>query len=265
MGGHSAQVAEAWAVTSPDPWFIALGILAAVLVGLSKGGLPVVGMLAVPILSLRMSPLQAAGLLLPIYVASDLFGLWAYRRDFSARNLKILIPSAVFGIAVGWATASWVSHAWVTLLIGAIGLVFSLNNVRQRWRKSLPKREADVPRGLWWGSLTGFTSFISHAGGPPFQVYVLPQQLDKMVFAGTSTILFAVVNAVKLVPYWALGQLSLSHLRITLLLIPPAVLATLAGVRLVRCLPEAVFFRFVNLALLLVSVKLLWDGVQAMT
>jgi uncharacterized membrane protein YfcA len=116
---------------------------------------------------------------------------------------------------------------------------------------------------LFWGTISGFTSFVSHAGAPPYQMYVLPQRLDKMIFAGTSTILFAIVNAVKLVPYWALGQLSVDNLEIAALLFPFGIAATFAGVRLVRILPEVLFYRLVRTALLLISLKLVYDGFAA--
>ena len=83
-----------------DSYFVLAG-LAALLVGLSKGGLPTVGMLAVPLLSLFMSPVKAAVLLLPIYIISDVVSVWLYRKNFSAPNLKILIPAGVLGVCIG--------------------------------------------------------------------------------------------------------------------------------------------------------------------
>ena len=246
-----------------DLVFFLAAVPAAMLVGLSKGGLPIVGMLGVPILALVVSPVEAAGLLLPIFVVSDLFGLWAYRRSFSRRNLAILVPGAVVGIALGWATAARVPEAAVTLVVGLIGLVFAIERLLAAGRNR-PARPADVPRGLFWGALTGFTSFVSHSGAPPYQAYVLPQHLDKMVYAGTTTIFFAIVNAVKLVPYWALGQLSFEALRSTAVLFPAAIAATFAGVHLTRRLSEALFFRLVLAALALVSVKLVWDGARGL-
>jgi uncharacterized membrane protein YfcA len=250
-------------MTSADLLFYAAALPAAMLVGLAKGGLPVVGMLGVPVLALVVSPVQAAGLLLPIFVVSDWFGLWAYRRDWSARNLAILLPGALVGIGLGWATAAWVSEAAVTLTVGLIGLGFvadrALNAGRER-----PARPADVPRGLFWGAITGFTSFVSHSGAPPFQMYVLPQRLPKLVFAGTSTIFFTIVNAVKLVPYWVLGQLSLDNLEAMLVLFPAAIAATFAGVRLTRRIPEKLFFRLILVALAIVSVKLVFDGTRGL-
>jgi uncharacterized membrane protein YfcA len=246
-------------MTSADLVFYLAALPAAVLVGLSKGGLPMVGMLGVPVLALAVSPIQAAGLLLPIFVVSDWFGLWAYRKEYSARNLWILIPSSLAGVGLGWATAAWIPEAAVTLLVGVIGLAFVAERIATH-HKVRPPRPADLPRGIFWGLLTGFTSFVSHSGAPPYQAYTLPQRLPKMIFAGTSTILFAVVNAVKLIPYWALGQLTLDSVEQIAILIPPAVAATFLGVRLTRFIPEDLFFRFVMVALAVVSVKLSWDG-----
>ncbi|KLK90584.1 membrane protein [Microvirga vignae] len=241
--------------------FYAVAIPAAMLVGLAKGGLPVVGMVSVPLLALVTSPLEAAGLLLPIYVITDMFGLWFYRRDYDPRNLKILTPAAIAGVGVGWATASFVTEASVAVLVGSVGIAFCLNNWLRRHAPIKPQ-PADVGRGLFWGALSGFTSFVSHAGGPPYQLYVLPQRLEKMIYAGTTTILFAIINATKLVPYWALGQLSPASLRSSALLVPAGILATLVGVRLVRIIPEREFFVVVQTGLLLLSLRLTYQGLS---
>lgn len=239
--------------------FWMLAAAAAFLVGMGKGGLPVVGMLAVPVLALVISPVTAAGLLLPVYVVSDMFGLYAYRHDFNLRVLLIIVPSATVGIALGWATASIVPEAWVTALVGVIGVAFALN-LLLRQKAGQQARPADIPRGSFWGVVTGFTSFVSHSGGPPYQVYTLPLKMPKTVYAGTSTIAFAFINAIKLVPYWALGQFSSENLHVAVLLMPIAAAAVFAGVRLVKVLPEKLFFQLITWALLLVSIKLLWDG-----
>jgi uncharacterized protein len=241
-------------------FFYAVALLAAVLVGASKGGLPMVGMLGVPVLALATSPVHAAGLLLPIFVVTDMFGLWAYRREYDRRNLMILVPATTVGVAIGWATASIVPEWLVTLIVGLIGLAFSLN-YWLRGRHAVTPHAADIPRGAFWGTVSGFTSFVSHAGAPPYQMYVLPQRLDKMIYAGTTTILFAIVNAVKLVPYWALGQLSLANLKTVAALFPFAIAATFLGVKLTRVIPQDIFFRLVIGALFLVSLKLIYDVV----
>src|SRR5688572_30209710 len=112
--------------------FVVCASLAAIFIGLSKGGVPMIGMLGVPVLALVISPIRAAALLLPIYVVTDMFGLWAYRREFSGRNLAILVPAAIAGIGFGWATATMVSDTFVTLLVGLIGLAYCFDLWRKR-------------------------------------------------------------------------------------------------------------------------------------
>ncbi|MDP2079977.1 MAG: sulfite exporter TauE/SafE family protein [Pseudotabrizicola sp.] len=241
--------------------FWSAAVIASVLVGMSKGGLPAVGMLGVPVLALVVNPVTAAGLLLPVYVLSDMFGLYAYRHAFDRRVLAILVPGMVAGVVVGWATATLVPAWAVTALVGGIGFVFALNLLLRRKGPVAP-RPARVGPGLLWGSVTGFTSFVSHSGAPPYQVYTLPLGMTKTVFAGTSTIAFAILNAVKLVPYWHLGQLSPTNLKVAVVLMPVAAAAVFLGVKLVKWLPEAAFFRFVTWALLALSAKLIWDGVS---
>lgn len=244
------------------PGFWMAAVAAAVCVGAGKGGIPIVGMLSVPILALTISPVTAAGLLLPVYVVSDMFGLWAYRRDFDGRVLAIILPGAMAGVAAGWAAASMVPENWVRVLVGLIGVIFALNLIL-RGNPDGPPRRAALGPGLFWGAVTGFTSFVSHSGGPPYQVYTLPLKMTKTVFAGTSTIAFAVINAVKLIPYWHLGQLSAATMKVALMLMPIAAGAVFAGVWLVKILPDKLFFRLVIWALLILSVQLLWTGLRA--
>jgi uncharacterized membrane protein YfcA len=232
--------------------------MAAAMVGLSKGGLPTVGMLSVPILSLFMSPLQAVVLLLPIYIISDMVGLWLYRKHFSAVNLKILVPAGVGGVLVGWLTASLVSDTAVKMMIGLMGVGFVLNAWRKRHAETAP-RPNSWGKGLLWGGLSGFTSFISHAGGPPFQVYLLPQKLPKLVFAGTSTLFFAIINLAKLGPYHLLQPYGTTELMGALVLIPFALAGTVAGAYLTRKIADDWFFKWVQVGLLAISVKLIVD------
>lgn len=246
-----------------EVWFWLAAVVAASMVGMGKGGIPIVGMLAVPVMALVMNPIVAAGMLLPVFVVSDMFGLYAYRREFDRRVLAIVVPAATVGVGIGWATASLVSEAAVTLLVGVIGLAFALNLILRRPAVDERKR-AEVAPGLFWGAVSGFTSFVSHAGAPPYQVYTLPLGMPKAVFAGTSTIAFAIINAVKLIPYYALGQLNPGNLKMAAVLAVPAVIAVFAGVGLVRRMPERLFFRLVVWALLLISLKLVWDGARGL-
>ena len=110
-------------------FFWTLIILSAIFVGMGKGGLPVVATLGVPSLSLIMSPVAAAGLLLPVYIVSDIFALSAYRRDFNREVLKIGIIGMSFGVIIGGMTAHIVVEWMVTALIGMMGFIFAVNKL----------------------------------------------------------------------------------------------------------------------------------------
>lgn len=239
--------------------FWAVAVIASVLVGMSKGGLPGVGALAVPVLALVISPVLAAGLMLPVYVVSDWFGLYAYRREFDRRVLLIAMAGMTLGVGIGWATASRVSDDWVTALVGVISVAFALQQLLLRPALAAARR-AGAAAGMFWCTIAGFTSFVSHTGGPPYQVWTMPLGMKKAVFAGTATIAFAYVNAIKLVPYYFLGQINLHSLSVAAVLMPVAAAAVYGGYWLVRVLPEKLFFRVVTWSLLLIGLHLIWKG-----
>ena len=247
-------------MSSADLAFWGLALLASFLVGASKGGLPLVGVLSVPLLSLVMPAGQAAGLTLPIYILSDVYGLWIYRQEFDKRNLAILIPAGAIGILAGYLTAHITNEDMVKFLVALIGLAYCADAVSKTWR-TVPTKPADLPRGIFWGTIAGFTSFVSHAGGPPYNMFVLPQRLSKMIYAGTTTIVFAAVNLMKLPPYIALGQVNLGSLQICAVLAPLALFGAWAGYRLTTVVPEKLFFRAVEITLFLVALLLLDESV----
>jgi uncharacterized protein len=250
---------------SQDFWFWTLAALATFFVGASKGGLPGVGILGVPILAQVISPVVAAGMLLPLLVISDWYGLWLYRKNYDAWNIKLISVSACIGIALGWATAHFNSDALVKFIVGLIGIWYTADLVRKsRVNSEAAARPADIPRGVFWGSIAGFTSFVAHAGGTPYQMFMLPQKLDKMTYAGTATITFTIINALKLPPYWMLGQINTTSLQQGLYLAPVALFGAWAGFRLTKILPEKIFFKCVEVALFLVSLKLIWDAFKGL-
>lgn len=244
----------------PIDSYLILASLGALLIGMSKGGLPMVGMMSVPLLSLVMSPVKAAVLLLPLFVISDVVGVWLYRRQYSAPNLKILIPAGVMGVFIGWLTASMISDQTIKFIIGLVGVGFCLQ-IWFRRGQSLEPQPANKVKGYFWGIVAGFTSFISHAGGPPFQIYMLPQKLPKAEFAGTATILFAIINLSKILPYQNLSPYSQEDLMKAAVLVPMALLGTYLGAYLTRRINDVWFYKLVQIGLFLVSCKLIWDAV----
>ena len=244
-----------------DPLFYAAAIPAVVLLGLAKGGFSGLGLLSMPLLSLVLSPVQAAAIILPILLVQDAVSVWVYRHSWDRRNVMILVPSAILGTGTGYLLAAQVSDAAIRLAVGLIAVGFALRRIVLERRKTPPApTRSDVPRGIFWGWVTGFTSMIAHAGGPPFQIYVMPQRLPRDIFVGTGAIFFAVNNWMKVPPYFALGQLTAGNLATAAVLFPLAIASTWAGVRLVRYVSGERFYTFVYILLVFVGAKLIWDG-----
>jgi uncharacterized membrane protein YfcA len=241
-----------------DPFFWLVIIPAVTFLGLSKGGFAGIGMASTPLLALVLPPLKAAAILLPILLVQDAISVWVYRREWSLWNLKVLTPGAVIGVAAAWLLAAHVSEAFVRLAIGLIGVGFSLNT----WLSRFPEQAArpNTASGVFWGALSGFTSTFAQVGAPPFQLYVLPQRLDKMTLVGTTAIFFAAVNVMKVVPYFSLGQFSAEGLSLTLVLLPLAIGTNFLGIWLVRRTPTAVFYKIAHVLVFLVSLALLLQG-----
>ena len=241
--------------------FWVFAAMATFVAGASKGGVPGVGILAVPLLAQIIPAGAAAGFLLPLYVVSDMYGLRLYRKDYDLWNIQIMLFAGCIGLGIGWATAHYNNDDSVKLIVGLIGIWYSLDLYFNQ-KKDAVAKPADVPRGLFWGTIAGFTSFVAHAGGIPFQMYVLPQRLSKMKYAGTSTIVFAIINALKLPPYWMLGQINLTSLEKCVYLTPMALFGAWAGFKLTKIFPEGAFFKAVEIALFLVSLNLIYEALR---
>ena len=235
---------------------LGLFLLAALIVGASKGGLASAAALAVPILSLWMDPLMAAGVLLPIFLVSDVVGVWLYRREFSARNVALLIPAGLVGVILATFLAPYISRSVAEMATGLVGLFYCGHAVGKKLRgrtEVVPFRPA---KGMFWGALTGVTSFISHTGAPPFQTFVLPQKLPKMQYAGTNTLVFAAINLFKLPAYSTVGLFANIHLPTLLAMAAVASVGAVLGRRLALWMPEAVYMFVIQALLFVVSAYL---------
>ena len=242
-----------------DPLFYATAIPAVIILGLAKGGFSGIGVVAVPLMALAISPVLAASITLPILIVQDVVSVWSFRRTWDAKVLKQILPGAVIGVLAGYGLAAFVRPAAVELCVGMISILFALQRLRPQGRADAP-----APSTTWRGSVagvaSGFTSQIAHAGGPPFQIYVLPLGLSRDAFIGTSSIFFAIVNWIKVPAYLALGQLTAQTLSTALVLLPLAIGSTFAGVWLIRRVPTERFYLVIYILLTVVGAKLVWDG-----
>ncbi|NNF51882.1 MAG: sulfite exporter TauE/SafE family protein [Gammaproteobacteria bacterium] len=245
-----------------DPLFIATAVAAVMIIGIAKGGFaggPV--LMAVPLMSLSIDPLRAAAILLPILLLMDALAVHKWWRKWNMHELEVLVPGAVIGTLLGWATFRFFSADGLRVLVGALALGYALLWFFTQNKDPRP-RSPSKARGVFWGSAAGFTSFAVHAGSPPLHIYLLGQKPDKASFQATTVAFFFVVNWLKLGPYALLGQLDTSNLGISLVLLPLAPLGIALGGWLHHRINEKNFFRFTYAALLVIGARLIYVGLS---
>ncbi len=229
------------------------------LIGISKAGFGGgVGAIATPLMSLTISVTDAAAILLPILIVADLFSLRHYWNVFDRRSLRLMIPGALVGIALGALFFGYFSDNERTLKValGIVSLVFVTYQVARSFLQgALKQAKPPAIAGVLLGGAAGFTSTLAHAGGPPATIYLLPQQLPRTIFVGTSVIFFFTLNIVKLIPYSVLGLLHVGNLSTILILAP----LTFAGVQLGVWLNRHFSDRYFTYA---IYALLVWTGLE---
>ena len=243
-----------------NPWFYAVAIPAVLIAGVSKVGFGgALGGLSVPLMSLIISPVQAAGIMLPILCLMDLFGVRAYQGRWDRNNMRLLLPGALAGILLGTLCFDLLNEQAIRVIVGVIAIGFAVTT----WLELAPQRGragVSAAKGLFWSTTAGFASFLAHAGGPALMVYLLPQRMDKTVFVATTVVFFLVVNYVKLVPYGMLGQLSAVNLEESLLLLPLAPIGVALGLWAHGKVNEMLFYRVSYVLLFATGARLIYDG-----
>jgi len=208
-------------------------------------------------MALVVSPAQAAAIMLPVLCVMDLAGIRAYLGRWDRRIMRIIIPAGLIGCGIGTVSFRWLDENLIRILLGCIALGFLGYSLKPRAVAPAPPSQR---QGWFWGALSGFTSFVAHAGGPPLMVYLLPQRLDKAIFVGTSLVFFASMNYAKILPYLWLGLFDQRNLATSLALIPVGVAGTYFGVWLQKRLNPVHFYRIVYALLFVSGSKLLYDG-----
>ena len=173
-----------------------------------------------------------------------------------------MLPGAAVGVALAAWLASAVPEERLLVLLGAITLVFGLYRLWiERGGRIVAASNSPGWVGTLFGVATGFTSQIAHAGGPPFQMWVTPRRLPHEVFVGTSSLTFAAINWMKVPSYVLLGSFDRQVLEAAALLIPVAVLATVAGVWLIRRMDSGRFYTLIYLLMVALGLRLILQGI----
>jgi hypothetical protein len=208
-------------------------------------------------MALVVSPAQAAAIMLPVLCVMDLAGIRAYLGRWDGRIMRVIIPAGLVGCGIGTVSFRWLDENLIRILLGCIALGFLAYSLKPR---AVAPEPPSNRQGWFWAVLSGLTSFVAHAGGPPLMVYLLPQRLDKAVFVGTSLVFFASMNYAKILPYLWLGLFDQRNLATSLALIPVGVAGTYCGVWLQKRLNPLHFYRIVYALLFISGSKLLYDG-----
>lgn len=244
-----------------DPWFWAVAIPAVALAGVAKGGLGGAGPLATPLIALVVPPPQAAAIMLVLLCVMDLFGVRAYLKYWDKAIMRVILPAGILGCVIGGLTFRHMNESWIRILIGLIVLWFLAFSLLPR--KGVPRRPAKVA-GWFWAAMSGFTSFVAHAGSPPLLVWLLPQKLEKTSFMATLLVFFAAINYVKIGPYVWLGLLDLRNLATSLALVPLGVGCIYLGIWLTKRIDTRLYYRIMYGLLFITGAKLLYDGISGL-
>ncbi len=242
-------------------WFFLIAGPAAIFAGVSKAGFGSGAAFAsASILALALEPQVALGVMLPILMLIDVVTLRPYWGAWRLREGWLMIAGGLPGVALGAWFYTLVNADVLRVLIGAISVLFVIWQLfgAPRLRKDGPKAKDWV--GLVAGCLAGFTSFVSHAGGPPAAIYMLSQRFSKTEYQGTTVLVFWAINLMKAVPYSFLGLFTWQTLLADIALAPFALIGAALGVWLHRRIPAHLFFNITYILLILTGTKLLWDG-----
>ena len=249
---------------TPDPVTLFLAAVPAVLIaGMSKGGFGSGAAFAgAVILALVVEPQTALAIMLPLLIVMDMTALSAFWGKWDKDAALALCLGAVPGCVLAALVFRSADPDVIRILIGTVALGFvAFQIARNRGLLRVEGLPAGHVAGGLWGVVTGFTSFVSHAGGPPAAVYLLSRKIGKETYQATTVLVFWAINLMKLGPYAYLGAFSRETLKLDLILAPLAVAGILLGVWLHRRIPAVWFFRVTYVLLTVTGAKLIWDGV----
>lgn len=242
--------------------FFAAAIPAVLISAASKGGFGGgAGFASAPLLALVLPPAQAVGLLLPLLMLMDVISLRPYWRRWDWRHSLLLMAGGTVGTGIAWVIFGSISADGVRLMVGLTAVGFVLFQIARScaWLKP-PDHDPGAQKGLLWGAVTGATSFISHAGGPPASMYLLGLRLDRTTYQASTVLVFWWINLIKVPAYLQLGMINATQLTPILVLAPIAIGGVYFGVWAHHRVSDTFFFRLTYALLAVTGAKLVYDA-----
>jgi uncharacterized membrane protein YfcA len=226
--------------------------------GAFGGGFAIVG---IPLLSTVMDPITAGGLLAPLFIAMDLYGLRYWKPStWSKPDLKPLLPGLVAGIGFGYLVFRFLDHRAIAIVMAAVTLLFVGLWLMRGAEVTLQPRS--TPKAVAAGFTSGVTTMVAHSGGPPLAMYLLPLGLGKELYAGTTSMFFTVGNLLKAAPWLLLVQPSGQVWTLMAICLPAIPAGIWLGWRLHGALDQRQVYRACYGLLVVTALKLLWDGLS---
>ena len=230
--------------------------LCAVMVGISKTGLPGMGILFVPLMAMVIPAKQSTGMVLGILILADVFAVSYYRRSVVWRHIIRLIPATLVGIVAGYFAMKVISDEQLKPIIGVIVVVMLAVNW---WRN---RRGEDVPTEWWFAEVMGFfaglTTMMANAAGPVMIVYLLAMRLPKVEFVGTSAWFFFIVNWLKIPFSMSLGLVNVASIKLGFIMLPFIILGLVLGIVALKKMPQKVFEIVIQVLAMAAGIKLLF-------
>ncbi len=244
-----------------EPWDWVVAGVCALLIGISKTGLPGVGILVVPLMASIMPAKESTGMILPMLIFADVFAVAYYRRHAVWGHLLRMMPWALAGIVLGWYWMDKVRDSQLKPIMGAIVLaMLGLHFVRQRFID----HETPIPTQWYFaaalGLAAGVTTMMANAAGPIMIIYLLAMRLDKHAFIGTGAWYFLILNCVKVPFSWQLGLITPGSLGFNLMLFPLIAVGAAAGIVFLKKIPQKAFNLLVQVLAAAAALNMLIRG-----
>ncbi len=230
----------------------------ALFVGMSKVGIAGISMFYIPVLALIFGGKTSTGILLPMLMIADIFGVAYYHRHAEWKYLAKLLPWAFVGIGIGLWVGKVVNDEWFKNIIAV--LVFAGVGI-MLWREK--QNRTDLFPHSWWfaavmGVLGGFATMIGNVAGPIFAIYMLAMNLPKNAFIGTGAWFFLIVNFFKFpLQVWVWNNIGLKTIIMDLIMLPAIAAGAFLGIWIVRKIPDKTYRTFIVIVTVLSAFLLL--------